>query len=236
MPSAFENTIRKYQSGFHPVVKFDPAKEQLLPLDFTANNKELTAPVIDDIREFSAYIAHKLEIAHCKFGIGGYDEHRTVYNRSRHFDGKTPGEEPRRLHLGIDIWGPAGTPVYAFMGGMVHSLAFNDRMGDYGATLVLLHQLDGHPFYTLYGHLSLADIQHVSAGQYVSIGQEIAHFGAPAENGHWPPHLHFQVILDMELKEGDYPGVCKFSERDKYLANCPDPDLILQLNRYVTLS
>ena len=53
------------------------------------------------------------------------------------------------------------------------------------------------------------------------------------ENGHWPPHLHFQIILDMQLKEGDYPGVCKYSEREKYLANCPDPDLILQLNQYI---
>jgi murein DD-endopeptidase MepM/ murein hydrolase activator NlpD len=233
MSTAFDNTIRKYQSAFHPVVRFDPAHDKLLPLDFTANNKELTTDIIDDITRFSGYIEDKLKTAKAKYGIGGYDEHRTVYNRSKLFDGATPGEEPRRLHLGVDIWGPAGTPVYAFMGGMIHSLAFNDRLGDYGATLVLLHQLDGLPFYTLYGHLSHADIQYISAGQYVSIGQKIAHFGPPAENGHWPPHLHFQVILDMQLKEGDYPGVCKFSERDKYLSNCPGPDLILQLMRYV---
>jgi murein DD-endopeptidase MepM/ murein hydrolase activator NlpD len=149
------------------------------------------------------------------------------------FDGARPGEEPRRLHLGVDIWGPAGTPVYAFMGGMIHSFAFNAPYGDYGATLILLHQLDGAPFYSLYGHLSLRDIQNVSAGQYISIGDTIGHFGELPENGHWPPHLHFQIILDMELKEGDYPGVCRFSEKEKYLANCPDPDLILQLNRYL---
>ena len=58
-------------------------------------------------------------------------------------------------------------------------------------------------------------------------GQLIAHFGEPHENGHWPPHLHFQLIIDMEGNKGDYQGVCKFSERDKYLANCPDPGLIL---------
>jgi murein DD-endopeptidase MepM/ murein hydrolase activator NlpD len=115
------------------------------------------------------------------------------------------------------------------MGGMLHSFAYNHHDGDYGATMVLLHQLDGLAFYTLYGHLSLKDIQTFSAGQYIIFGQPIAHFGSPSENGNWPPHLHFQVILDMELKEGDYPGVCRWSEREKYFSNCPDPNLILQL-------
>jgi peptidoglycan LD-endopeptidase LytH len=231
--AGFENIIRRYQSTFHPVVDFDPEKGKLLPLDFTENNTALTSDIIGDTRRFSDHIARQLQTAHCQFGIGGYAEHRTVYSRSHVFDSQVPGEEPRRLHLGIDIWGPAGTKVYAFLGGMVHSFAFNDAFGDYGATIILLHQLDGMAFYTLYGHLSLKDIQTLSAGQYIPIGYPVGHFGEPPENGHWPPHLHFQVILDMELKEGDYPGVCKYSEREKYLANCPDPDLLLQLNRYL---
>lgn len=233
MASAFENTIRKYQSNFHPVVPFDAAKDRLLPLDFTERNAALTHDVIGDTERFSQYIATQLQQAGARYGIGGYGEHRTVYNRSKLFDGIRPGEEPRRLHIGVDIWGPAGTPVYAFLGGMIHSFAYNDRHGDYGATMIVLHQLDGLPFYTLYGHINLRAIQTLAAGQYVSIGQEIAHFGEFNENGHWPPHLHFQVIMDMELKEGDYPGVCKYSEREKYLTNCPDPDLILQLNQYL---
>jgi murein DD-endopeptidase MepM/ murein hydrolase activator NlpD len=212
-------------------VDFNPATDHLCPLDFTEKNTELTP---EKMRyALTDYIQRKVTANNSRYGIGGYNEHRTIYSISNVFDGKQPNEEPRRLHLGVDIWGPVGTPVYAFMGGMVHSLAFNDQHGDYGATLILLHQLDGVPFYTLYGHLSLGDIQSLSAGNYVSIGQTIAHFGNQNENGHWPPHLHFQIILDMELKVGDYPGVCKYSEREKYLANCPDPDLILQLNRYI---
>ena len=230
-PLSFDNIIRKYQFTFHRVVDFDPATDRLCALDFTQNNTELTP---DKMRyALTDYVQRKINASNSRYGIGGYNEHRTIYSISNVFDGKQPNEEPRRLHLGVDIWGPVGTPVYAFMGGMVHSFAFNDQPGDYGATLILLHQLDGVAFYTLYGHLSLRDIQNVSAGQYVSIGQTIAHFGDQRENGHWPPHLHFQIILDMQLKEGDYPGVCKFSERDKYLANCPDPDIILQLNRYI---
>ncbi len=203
-------------------------------MDFTETNTELTKDTIEDDQPFIAYISNKLQQANAVYGIGGYNEHRTVYSRSPLFDAARPGEEPRRLHLGIDIWGPAGTPVYAFMGGRVHSFAFNGNRGDYGATIVLQHQLEGIAFHTLYGHLAVQDIATLSEAQYVTRGQHIAHFGVPEENGHWPPHLHFQVVIDMELKQGDYPGVCKFSEREKYLLNCPDPDLILQMNQYIS--
>jgi peptidoglycan LD-endopeptidase LytH len=229
-PQPIIQVLRRYAQNFHPVVPFTPGKDSLLKMDFTQANRELSPEMIGDTPAFSVYVKQLLEKAHARYGIGGYNEHRTVYARSAHFDGK---DEPRRLHLGVDIWGPAGTPVYAFMGGMVHAVAFNDNYGDYGATLILLHQLDGMAFYTLYGHIGLEDIRQLSDGQYLVRGQEIAHFGEPAENGHWPPHLHFQVIVEMGVKYGDYPGVCKFSEREAYLQNCPDPDLILQMEQYV---
>jgi murein DD-endopeptidase MepM/ murein hydrolase activator NlpD len=226
-----KNLLRKYQFIFHLVVPLDAKKDKLLHLDFTSNNKTLTQDKFIDTEKFSAYIDDLLKQANAKYGIGGYNEHRTIYSRSAVFN-SDEAEEPRRLHLGIDIWGKAGTPVFAPLGGMVHSFAYNNNFGDYGATIILLHQLDGIAFYTLYGHISLKDISVVTEGSYVSIGQEIAHFGSAHENGNWPPHLHFQVIADMEFKKGDYTGVCKYSEREKYLRNCPDPDLILQLMQY----
>lgn len=226
--------LKKYQSIYHSVVDFDPRHDKLLAMDFTESNLELNGEILSDTTLFSKYVADKLKAAGARYGIGGYAENRTVYSRSAVFNAERPGGEPRRLHLGIDIWGEEGTPIYAPMGGMIHSFANNNNFGDYGATLITLHQLDGIPFYLLYGHLSKKDIDHVSAGQYLVRGEVIAHFGKPEENGHWPPHLHFQVILDMELKEGDYPGVCRYSEKDKYLATCPDPDAILQLNRFLS--
>jgi peptidoglycan LD-endopeptidase LytH len=222
--------LHKYASTFHPVVPFTAGKESLLQMDFTADNKNVTEEIYTDTNTFSAYINNQLEKAGCRYGIGGYDEHRVIYAASAHFDA---GAEPRRLHLGMDIWGVAGTPVAAFMGGRVHSFAFNKNDGDYGATLILMHQLDGFAFHTLYGHISLKDIANLTGSQYVVRGQSIGHFGNPEENGNWPPHLHFQIIIDMELKQGDYPGVCKYSEREKYLQNCPDPDLILQMKQYI---
>jgi murein DD-endopeptidase MepM/ murein hydrolase activator NlpD len=222
-------SLNKSATTFHSVVPFNPGKDRLLQLDFTAGNRDLAEEIYSDVSKFSTYINTKLEQSGYRYGIGGYNEQRSIYASRNHFD---TGGEPRRLHLGTDIWASAGTPVYAFMGGRVHSFAFNNAAGDYGATLILLHQLDGIAFHTLYGHISLKDIENLTASQYVVRGQKIAHFGTPEENGHWPPHLHFQIIIDMELKQGDYPGVCRFSEKEKYLRNCPDPDLILQMNRY----
>lgn len=227
------NIFIRNQPSLHPVLRFNPQEDKLVPLDFTANNTELQADILEDTPLFSAYIAAKLKKAHGNIGIGGYGEYRQVYGRSALFNASSPSKEPRRLHLGTDLWAPAGTSVFAPLGGMIHSFAFNNRFGDYGATLILLHQLDGIPFYTLYGHISLQDIASLQEGQYVIRAQEIAHIGEPHENGHWPPHLHFQIMFDMGVYKGDYPGVCSWSERDKYLSNCPDPDLILQLNQHI---
>jgi murein DD-endopeptidase MepM/ murein hydrolase activator NlpD len=220
--------LKKHERTFYPVVNVRPT-DKLLPMDFTEANTSLTADIASNTGLFCDYITHQLTKAGARFGIGGYNELRTVYARSDHFG--TEGEL-RRLHIGVDVWGAAGTPVYAFMGGMVHSFAFNNKYGDYGATLILSHQLEGLSFYTLYGHLSEKDIQHLSAGNYLVRGQEIAHFGKPEENGHWPPHLHLQIIVDIGVWEGDYPGVCKKSESNYYLYNCPNPELIMGINGF----
>jgi len=225
------NLLRKFQHIYHAVVPFNKANDKLLLMDFTTTNKTLTPEIFDDTEKFSSYMNTQLQNANALYGIGGYNENRAIYSRSKHFDSLL-NKEPRRIHLGIDIWGKEDTPVFAPLGGMVHSFAYNDQFGDYGATIVLLHQLDGMPFYTLYGHLSLEDIATLKDGEYISIGQEFAHFGNTKENGNWPPHLHFQVIENMELKRGDYPGVCTITEREKYLSNCTDPDFILNMIQY----
>lgn len=214
--------------AIEPIVPFIPAKHKLLSLDFTEKNTALTTALIEDTITFSAYVNQQLKDHDATYGIGGYNEHRTVYARSRVFDGVDLADA-RCVHLGVDIWGKAGTPVAAPLDAAVHSFAFNDAYGDYGATIILEHQLAGVQFYTLYGHLSLRDITNLKEGDFISAGKVFAHFGETNENGQWPPHLHFQIILDMEGKKGDYPGVCSLRDREKYLHNCPDPDVLLNL-------
>lgn len=211
----------------HPIVPFEVGKDTLVMLDLTAKNTQITHAMVSDMEAFSNYVNTTINHAGALYAIGGYDEHRTVYSRSRVFDAQAGTEEPRRLHLGVDIWGKAGTPVYAPLEGVVHSFDFRERYGDYGAVIILQHEWEGNIIHGLYGHLSLQSLQSIKPGMRILAGQNFAWLGEPAENGHWPPHLHFQLIRNMEGYVGDYPGVCRYSERDSYLANCPNPMLWL---------
>jgi murein DD-endopeptidase MepM/ murein hydrolase activator NlpD len=215
-----------------PIVSFDESVDRLKLMDFTSTNTELTAAILEDTTLFSEYVDNALAAEGAKYGIGGYDEHRTVYARSRVFDAKQE-EEPRRIHLGVDIWGEVHSEIYCPLDGLVHSFAFNDHFGDYGATIILQHQIADLLFYTLYGHLSLKDLDGLQEGQPIQSGKLLAHFGAPEENGYWPAHLHFQIIFDMEGKKGDYPGVCSIDKRAYYLSNCPDPSILVGFSGWV---
>ncbi|MFD2285551.1 peptidoglycan DD-metalloendopeptidase family protein [Pedobacter petrophilus] len=222
----FEQVILANANSIKKVIDFDISNDRLLPLDFTAQNIELTDETLADTDLFSNWVNEKLLKHSARYGIGGYNEHRTIYTRSAHFDTE---EEPRRLHLGVDIWGPAGTAIYNFYDATVHSFGNNNHLGDYGATIILSYHIDGFQFHSLYGHLSLESLNELKEGSFVPAGAKIATLGAKDENGNWPPHLHFQIIRDMNGLKGDYPGVCKFSEREEYLKNCPDPNLVLSL-------
>jgi peptidoglycan LD-endopeptidase LytH len=231
--------LKSYREDFAKVVAFDANKDKITALDLSKNNTAFTRDVYTDMERFSTFIDKTLQTSKSSYLIGGYKEDREMYRRSQLFDKNLPGitsiaEEPRSIHLGTDIWGPVDTKVYAPLGGVVHSFAFNDNFGDYGATIILQHQLDTWNFYTLYGHVSLKDIGRMREGLYISRGEQFAHFGKPEENGHWPAHLHFQVIIDMDNYLGDYPGVCKPSEMGLWLRNSPDPDVILNMNRFLS--
>ena len=222
---SLENYIKSNPDKIGKVVDFNPATDRLFTFDFTASNTELSADDIADTAKFSAWVNKKLKDTNSKYGIGGYMEHRTLYARSELFNTE---DEPRRLHLGVDIWADAGTPVYLPLAGHIHSFRDNNNHGDYGPTIILEHQLGDLTLYSLYGHLSRKDLEGLHMGDKVEMGQKLGSFGSQNENGHWPPHLHFQLMFDIEGCAGDYPGVGKFPEKEKHLKNIPDPNLILK--------
>ncbi|RYZ97475.1 MAG: peptidase M23 [Sphingobacteriaceae bacterium] len=219
------NYLSKHSPAIGKVVDLVPDTDRVFYIDLTKNNPELTPTLLGDLEAFNRWVDHKLHVTGCRYAAGGYMEQRAIYESRPLFEAET---EPRSLHLGIDIWATAGTLVYAPLDGTIHSFRDNDNYGDYGPTIILQHQLEEFTLYSLYGHLSHKSLEGVFAGQPVTINQKIGELGSILENGHWPPHLHFQLMLDMEGQEGDYPGVCKLSEMEQYLKNIPNPNLLLQ--------
>jgi murein DD-endopeptidase MepM/ murein hydrolase activator NlpD len=189
-----------------------------LALDLSATNAELHARIYGDLAAFSAYIDSKLE---GKIGYGGYLEHRVIYESHDNF--ATSDADFRNIHLGMDFWTAAGTPVFAPLAGEVHSFQVNPGSGNYGPTIILFHPAENS--YSLYGHLSGVDLAKLEIGMPIDAGQTLCHLGSPEENGGWPPHLHFQLIQDLQGMQGDYPGVCSLRDVAFYAQNCPNPQL-----------
>lgn len=161
-------------------------------------------------------------------GIGGYGEQRRIYTGPEYDTGSQPQAERRSLHLAVDVWTPAGTPVCAPLPGRVVVLRDNDIRLDYGPVVMLEHETDGGvPFWSLYGHLSLSTLKQVVVGQAVAAGDVIGFVGTPPTNGDWAPHVHVQVILDLLDLGHDYPGVGPPSQRRLWLGLSPDPALLM---------
>ena len=185
-------------------------------LDLSATNSDLNPSIYANTSAFCTYIESKLG---AKIGVGGYLEHRVIYEAHENF--ATTSADFRNIHLGVDFWAPAGTPVFSVADGVVHSFQINPGSGNYGPTIILFHPLLG--IYSLYGHLAEQDLERLFVGMPITAGQLLCHLGEPHENGGWPPHLHFQLISDMQGYTGDYPGVCSQRDLAFYSENCPDP-------------
>ena len=229
MDKVIVSLLKRNQDQFAPVVPFNMDAENVVIFDFSQENKEMEQIDLFDVDSFSGYVFGKLNKAGAEFGIGRYGENRSIYKRSRHFN--IPGKESRTIHLGIDIWAQENTPVSSPLDAKVHSLANNTTFGDYGPTIIMEHTLENIEFYTLYGHLSLNSVENIQPGTFVKKGEKFAEFGNYEVNGNWPPHLHFQIIKNMGDYKGDFPGVAPPSEKNAFFDLCPNPNLILQVNK-----
>ncbi len=159
--------------------------------------------------------------------VGRYREDRPVYTADE-FAG-ADGER-RTVHLGLDLFVPAGEPVYAPFDGDVVAVAVRPAAQDYGGTLLLRHETsDGTPFWLLLGHLAREVTTRVRPGQRVARGERVATVGAPDENGGWQPHPHIQLFTTLLGRSHDLPGVARRSERDVWQSISPDPNLVCRL-------
>lgn len=196
-------------------------------LDLSAKNTNLIALDVTDAVFFEEFIENHLTKNNAKVAYGGYCEVRNLYQRSSTFKNNVSDE--RNIHIGLDLWVKAGTPVLAALDGKVHSFQNNISLGDYGPTIILEHQIENFIFHTLYGHLSLESLTDLSIGMEVKKGNQIGTLGDHTVNGDYAPHLHFQIIKDMQDKKGDYPGVSSQKDLDFFIENCPNPNLLLKI-------
>jgi 4-aminobutyrate aminotransferase-like enzyme/Ser/Thr protein kinase RdoA (MazF antagonist) len=222
--------IDRRRGSFAAVVEPDPATVPTTILDLSvgttafpdADRNTGTAASVTPV--FSAIAERGAAI-----GIGRYDEARLIYLTDA-FAGPN-GEHPERrtVHLGIDLFMEAGAPVRAPLDGIVHAVRDNRAPLDYGPTVILRHEpADGPTFFTLYGHLN-PDCLTLDPGTSVGRGATFARIGCFADNGNWPPHLHFQIVTDLLDHDGEFPGVAAPSERAVWLSLSPDPSAMLGL-------
>ncbi|RSK34001.1 peptidoglycan DD-metalloendopeptidase family protein [Hymenobacter metallilatus] len=219
--------LERHQHEFGPVLPVDLNAADVARLDFSATNPALQHADLRDTAAFEELVSRLLEAQDARIGVGGYLENRVIYRRSPGLFGD-PSVPARSLHLGVDVWLRAGTPVLAPLAAVVHSVQDNNHFGDYGPTVILEHRLEDTPFYTLYGHLGRRETLLLRPGMRLDQGDTFAEVGPAPENGDWPPHLHFQLIADLLGYSGDFPGVGLVAEREKWAALCPDPNLVLQ--------
>ncbi|MCZ6754204.1 MAG: aminotransferase class III-fold pyridoxal phosphate-dependent enzyme [Gemmatimonadetes bacterium] len=183
---------------------------------------------LNDVAVWRGKIADQIDRAGADIAVGRYDEPRLCYTGEQ-FTGQDT-DEWRTVHLGIDLFAPAGTPVHAPFASRVHSVRNNDLDLDYGPTIILEHEpAPGIHCYTLYGHLSEASLE-MDEGSLVEAGARIGWLGDPSENGGWPPHLHCQIITDLVGHSGNFPGVAAPSQRALWRSLSPDPGPMLGIS------
>jgi len=212
--------------GRTSILDADISIKDYTSIDFSERNKKLMNIDISDHSNCQRYIDTVLVQNRCFVAYGGYLEKRNLYRGNPDFE---DNKSHRNIHLGMDFWAPTGTKVVTPVNGKVHSFKNNSNLGDYGPTIILDHKSKEYTFFTLYGHLSEQSLIGLHIGKPFKKDQVLATLGSPEINVGYAPHLHFQVILDMQDYFGDYPGVCAEKDLNFYSKNCPDPNLLLKI-------
>ncbi len=207
-----------------PVLPVDVASGPAVVLDLGEGGFDPLDPA--ELEAACADIEERIEREGAEFALGLYREDRTIY-RAPQFD---LGDGRRRsLHMAVDLWLAAGTPVFAALDGVVAVVADNQAPLDFGGLVLLEHETDeGVPFWTLYGHLDPESIAGLAAGDAVAAGAQIARLGDVGVNGGWPPHLHLQLLTSLCDLGADVPGVAAPDEASLWESVSPDPNLLIR--------
>jgi 4-aminobutyrate aminotransferase-like enzyme/Ser/Thr protein kinase RdoA (MazF antagonist)/murein DD-endopeptidase MepM/ murein hydrolase activator NlpD len=227
--AAVQDWLAARSDSFAPVLGIDLRVEPSLVLDLSVSSALLSGDDHENAEPaFTNRVFAAIRDAGVRVAIGRYDEPRLMYTTPAFAAGDGTLAEHRTIHLGLDFFMAAGSPVYAPFDGEVHAADEHRIHLDYGGVIVLRHRTDdGVEFFTLYGHLSRASFAHLRVGQRVARGDQMATLGTPDENGGWTPHLHLQIITDFLGLGSDFPGVGTASRRDVWRSVSPDANLLV---------
>ena len=214
------------------VVEPDLGVDKVAVLDLSFGSRDLgDLTDLSDVEALTRRLFGRIKAVGARVGVGKYNEARPLYTSELFRAEGNDGSEWRTVHLGLDLFMRAGSEVFAPLHGRIHSFCNNAGTLDYGPTIILEHNVsnDAPAFFTLYGHLSEDSLEGLYEGKPVKQGERIARIGNYPINGGWPPHLHFQIIVDMLGRAGEFPGVALPGQRDIWLSLSPDPNLITRI-------
>jgi 4-aminobutyrate aminotransferase-like enzyme/Ser/Thr protein kinase RdoA (MazF antagonist) len=162
--------------------------------------------------------------------LGYWGEPRLIYSTDAFRNGPWKASDRRTVHLGIDIFAPAGTMLYAPVDGVVEVVENRTGYLDYGGMVILRHETpEGVNFFTLYGHLDAEFLTGLKPGAPIAAGESFARLGDSDKNGGWSPHVHVQIALTLDGMGYDWPGVVDPDEMTFWSSICPNPAALLNL-------
>ncbi len=102
-----------------PVLGVDLQTASVHVLDLSVGSPLITAAMLvqGDTHAFTNAVFREISENHAMIGVGRYDEARAIYLGPAFATGADPTGERRTVHLGLDLFAPAGTPVFAPLDG-----------------------------------------------------------------------------------------------------------------------
>ncbi len=177
-------------------------------------------------RSLQRWIEQRL---HVDWVYGGWMENRTRLLS----DVKYLRKNKTFLHLGIDLSFDAGTCIFAIGDGpIVHIGTDSPLKGGWGGHVLQMIKFKGKPHLLIYCHLGF--IQEKDRLRTISKGDFIGLVGNKNENGGWGPHLHLQLVSDVDhvinwahFMDKEIDGYGKVKDIAYWAKRCPDPTSLI---------
>lgn len=202
------DSLEQYDRKLRTYASLHPIDEDLRNMGIGGPAPAPEGRLPGDVRSHLTHLSETLDnlVARSRLQKDSFDELLTYIEEKRHLRNHTPSIAPVRgwfisgfgnridpftgqlkMHEGLDIAAPPGTPIVAPADGIVRSVR---RSAGFGLILVLDH---GYGYRTLYGHC-----QRIKAdvGTRVKRGDIIAYVGNTGKST--GPHLHYEIHVSQK--------------------------------------